>query len=173
MVFIMNAFPQVGQCSDQAVCDPSGSRAEEDRDTDKCAAHPKWQLRHWSSCGGLSRWAWLISPAQWHNLTLITHLHAWQKRLKASEMCVLMRWNTQDNVPVLYNDSIIVWNEADSLRLGFSDAFYFFSCLPDSPILLGTVSKSQLRECLQEHRNEVIEPVMCWVITEIVLKVTE
>uniref|UniRef100_A0A672LME0 Chloride channel protein ClC-Kb-like n=1 Tax=Sinocyclocheilus grahami TaxID=75366 RepID=A0A672LME0_SINGR len=49
-----------------------------------------------------------------------------------------------------------------------SEALAFFSRLPDSPILLGTINKSQLRERLHQHRNEVIEPITCRVITRTV-----
>lgn len=90
--------------------------------------------------------------------------------------CVLKSRNTQDctlKIMFQYSTMMVLLNEmslsqSDSLRLWLYHVFYFFPCLPDSPILLGTINKSQLREHLHQHRNEVIEVIMCWVITRIV-----
>uniref|UniRef100_A0A8C2KU70 Chloride channel K n=1 Tax=Cyprinus carpio TaxID=7962 RepID=A0A8C2KU70_CYPCA len=60
---------------------------------------------------------------------------------------------------VLLNEMSL--SQSDSLRLWLYHVFYFFPCLPDSPTLLGTINKSQLREHLHQHRNEVIEVIMC------------
>uniref|UniRef100_A0A8C1GFR0 Chloride channel K n=1 Tax=Cyprinus carpio TaxID=7962 RepID=A0A8C1GFR0_CYPCA len=68
----------------------------------------------------------------------------------------LIRYST---MMVLLNEMSL--SQSDSLRLWLYHVFYFFPCLPDSPILLGTINKSQLREHLHQHRNEVIEVIMC------------
>uniref|UniRef100_A0A8C1GJ52 Chloride channel K n=1 Tax=Cyprinus carpio TaxID=7962 RepID=A0A8C1GJ52_CYPCA len=102
-----------------------------------------------------------------------------RKRVKANKMfankgqrpndCVLKSRNTQDctlKIMFQYSTMMVLLNEmslsqSDSLRLWLYHVFYFFPCLPDSPILLGTINKSQLREHLHQHRNEVIEVIMC------------
>uniref|UniRef100_A0A8C2KMY1 Chloride channel K n=1 Tax=Cyprinus carpio TaxID=7962 RepID=A0A8C2KMY1_CYPCA len=68
----------------------------------------------------------------------------------------LIRYST---MMVLLNEMSL--SQSDSLRLWLYHVFYFFPCLPDSPTLLGTINKSQLREHLHQHRNEVIEVIMC------------
>uniref|UniRef100_A0A8C2KST3 Chloride channel K n=1 Tax=Cyprinus carpio TaxID=7962 RepID=A0A8C2KST3_CYPCA len=73
--------------------------------------------------------------------------------------CTLKIMFQYSTMMVLLNEMSL--SQSDSLRLWLYHVFYFFPCLPDSPTLLGTINKSQLREHLHQHRNEVIEVIMC------------
>uniref|UniRef100_A0A8C1URE0 Chloride channel K n=2 Tax=Cyprinus carpio TaxID=7962 RepID=A0A8C1URE0_CYPCA len=96
-------------------------------------------------------------PSFYDGISLIKKLPHLPSLIRA--YCTLKIMFQYSTMMVLLNEMSL--SQSDSLRLWLYHVFYFFPCLPDSPILLGTINKSQLREHLHQHRNEVIEVIMC------------